>query len=206
MNSITLPENCRRNNRSFLCLGTSRQPLRCFFSFSFTVFTERRVHILRHELLLFLTRLASFFLLFFSSYPMFVHLNLCSSNTVVHHMPYLNDGPDVKRNITWGPIEKQQRLTDMLKLQEFAGAVDNISKFKKLKKRQASYIEYDKFANSRLREGYFCYNCIYWINIEGGCDDLFEFSNSSIIIESTVFLIWELADLYKSGRREDRGL
>jgi hypothetical protein len=54
------------------------------------------------------------------------------------------------------------------KIKEVAGAVDNISKFKKLNKRQASYIEYDKFATSNLREGYFCYNCIYWINIEGG--------------------------------------
>ena len=54
------------------------------------------------------------------------------------------------------------------KIKEVAGAVDNISKFKKLNKRQASYIEYDKFARSNLREGYFCYNCIYWINIEGG--------------------------------------
>ena len=54
------------------------------------------------------------------------------------------------------------------KIKEVAGAVDNISKFKKLNKRQASYIEYDKFASSNLREGYFCYNCIYWINIEGG--------------------------------------
>ena len=54
------------------------------------------------------------------------------------------------------------------KIKEVAGAVDNISKFKKLSKRHASYIEYDKFASSNLREGYFCYNCIYWINIEGG--------------------------------------
>ena len=40
------------------------------------------------------------------------------------------------------------------KIKEVAGAVDNISKFKKLNKRQASYIEYDKFASSNLREGY----------------------------------------------------
>lgn len=54
------------------------------------------------------------------------------------------------------------------KIKEAVGAIDNISKFEKLSKLKASYIEYDKFADSNLRQGYFCYNCIYWINIEGG--------------------------------------
>jgi hypothetical protein len=71
-----------------------------------------------------------------------------------------------------GPCRGTIELTDMVKvarkIKEVAGAVDNISKFKKLSKRHASYIEYDKFTSSNLREGYFCYNCIYWINIEGG--------------------------------------
>jgi hypothetical protein len=54
------------------------------------------------------------------------------------------------------------------KIKEAAGAMDNLAKFKKRSKLQASYIEYDKFADSNLHEGYFCYNCIYWINMAGG--------------------------------------
>ena len=46
------------------------------------------------------------------------------------------------------------------KIKEAVGAVDNLSKFKKFNKLKASYIEYDKFADSNLHEGYFCYNCI----------------------------------------------
>lgn len=54
------------------------------------------------------------------------------------------------------------------KIKEAVGAVDNLAKFKKFSKLKASYIEYDKFADSNLHEGYFCYNCIYWINQGGG--------------------------------------
>src|ERR671931_809968 len=54
------------------------------------------------------------------------------------------------------------------KIKEAVGAVDNLSKFKKFNKLKASYIEYDKFADSNLHEGYFCYNCIYGINLSGG--------------------------------------
>ena len=54
------------------------------------------------------------------------------------------------------------------KIKEAAGAIDNLAKFKKRSKLQASYIEYDKFADSNLHEGYFCYNCIYWANADGG--------------------------------------
>jgi hypothetical protein len=54
------------------------------------------------------------------------------------------------------------------KIKEAVGAVDNLSKFKKFSKLKASYVEYDKFADSNLHEGYFCYNCIYWIASSGG--------------------------------------
>jgi hypothetical protein len=54
------------------------------------------------------------------------------------------------------------------KVKEGVGAVDNLSKFKKFSKLKASYVEYDKFSDSNLHEGYFCYNCIYWINMSGG--------------------------------------
>jgi hypothetical protein len=54
------------------------------------------------------------------------------------------------------------------KFKEPVGVFDNLSKFEKFSKLKASYIEYDKFADSILRLGYFCYNCIYWINSDGG--------------------------------------
>ena len=54
------------------------------------------------------------------------------------------------------------------KIKEAAGAVDNLTKFQKFSKLKASYVEYDQFADSNLHEGYFCYNCIYWVNQGGG--------------------------------------
>lgn len=54
------------------------------------------------------------------------------------------------------------------KIKEAAGAADNLSQFKKRSKLQANYIENDKFTDSNLHEGYFCYNCIYWLNTAGG--------------------------------------
>jgi hypothetical protein len=54
------------------------------------------------------------------------------------------------------------------KIKEAAGIFDNLSKFEKFSKLKASYIEYDKFADSNLHQGYFCYNCIYWVNAKGG--------------------------------------
>jgi hypothetical protein len=54
------------------------------------------------------------------------------------------------------------------KIKEAVGAVDNLTKFKKFSKLKASYVEYDAFADSNLHEGHFCYNCIYWINADGG--------------------------------------
>jgi hypothetical protein len=67
------------------------------------------------------------------------------------------------------------------KIKEAVGAVDNISKFKKFSKLKASYIEYDKFADSNLHEGYFCYNCIYWINASGGKCMLVEDEGSDVL-------------------------
>jgi hypothetical protein len=54
------------------------------------------------------------------------------------------------------------------KIKEAAGVFDNLSKFEKFSKLKASYIEYDKYADSNLHQGYFCYNCIYWVNAKGG--------------------------------------
>ena len=54
------------------------------------------------------------------------------------------------------------------KVKGVAGAVDNMTRLKKRTKLEASYAEYDKFSDSNLHEGYFCYNCIYWANADGG--------------------------------------
>jgi hypothetical protein len=67
------------------------------------------------------------------------------------------------------------------KIKEAVGAVDILSKFQKFSKLKASYIEYDKFADSNLHEGYFCYNCIYWINASGGKCMLVEDSGPDVL-------------------------
>ena len=67
------------------------------------------------------------------------------------------------------------------KIKEAVGAVDNLSKFQKFSKLKASYIEYDKFADSNLHEGYFCYNCIYWISAGGGKCMLVEDSGPDVL-------------------------
>jgi hypothetical protein len=54
------------------------------------------------------------------------------------------------------------------KIKEATGAAGNLTKFKKFSKLKASYVEYDKFSDSNLHEGYFCYNCIFWIDTGGG--------------------------------------
>ena len=43
-----------------------------------------------------------------------------------------------------------------------------VTKFQKQSKLKAGYIERDEFKNSNLQKGFFCYNCIYWINMTGG--------------------------------------
>jgi hypothetical protein len=53
-------------------------------------------------------------------------------------------------------------------IKEVVGSVDSLTRFRKLTKAKASYIEYEKFTDSNLHEGYFCYNCIYWIPLGGG--------------------------------------
>ncbi|HXG06315.1 MAG TPA: hypothetical protein VNI77_03205 [Nitrososphaera sp.] len=52
------------------------------------------------------------------------------------------------------------------RIKEAFGNIDNLTKNRS--KLWAFYTEYDKFADSSLHEGYFCYNCIYWVNQSGG--------------------------------------
>jgi hypothetical protein len=54
------------------------------------------------------------------------------------------------------------------KIKEATGAAGNLTEFKKFSKLKASYIQYHKFSDSNLHEGYFCYNCIFWIDAGGG--------------------------------------
>ena len=52
---------------------------------------------------------------------------------------------------------------------EKAGDImENVTKFKKQSKLSAGYIERDEFRDSNLKKGFFCYNCIYWIDMSGG--------------------------------------
>ena len=53
-------------------------------------------------------------------------------------------------------------------IEKTSDTVDNVSKFQKLSKLKAGYFERDEFKNSNLQKGFFCYNCIYWIDITGG--------------------------------------
>jgi hypothetical protein len=46
--------------------------------------------------------------------------------------------------------------------------MDKMTKFQKQSKLKAGYIERDEFKNSNFQKGFFCYNCIYWINMTGG--------------------------------------
>jgi hypothetical protein len=46
--------------------------------------------------------------------------------------------------------------------------MDNVTKFQKQSKLKVGYVERDEFKNSNLHKGFFCYNCIYWIDMTGG--------------------------------------
>jgi hypothetical protein len=46
--------------------------------------------------------------------------------------------------------------------------IGNVSKFQKLSKLKSGYMEREEFKDSDLHKGFFCYNCIYWIDMTGG--------------------------------------
>ena len=46
--------------------------------------------------------------------------------------------------------------------------MDNLAKFQKQSKLKAGYIERNEFKNSNFQKGFFCYNCIYWMDMSGG--------------------------------------
>lgn len=53
-------------------------------------------------------------------------------------------------------------------IEKASDIVDNTAKFQKQSKLKAGYIERNEFKNSNLHKGFFCYNCIYWIDMSGG--------------------------------------
>jgi hypothetical protein len=54
------------------------------------------------------------------------------------------------------------------KIKEAVGAVDNLSKFKKFSKLEASYVEYDKFEDSNLHEVYLATTVYIGLLLSGG--------------------------------------
>ena len=53
-------------------------------------------------------------------------------------------------------------------IEKASDIVDNATKFQKQSKLKVGYVERDEFKNSNLHKGFFCYNCIYWIDMTGG--------------------------------------
>ena len=53
-------------------------------------------------------------------------------------------------------------------IEKTSDIVDNTAKFQKQNKLKAGYIEREEFKDSDIHKGFFCYNCIYWIDMTGG--------------------------------------
>jgi hypothetical protein len=59
-------------------------------------------------------------------------------------------------------------MSDKNIVEKAADVVGNITKFQKQSKLKSAYVEREEFKGANLHEGYFCYNCIYWIDSLGG--------------------------------------
>ncbi len=59
-------------------------------------------------------------------------------------------------------------MSDKNIIEKTADIVENITKVKKASKLKIAYVERDEFKDSDLQRGYFCYNCIYWLDTMGG--------------------------------------
>ena len=59
-------------------------------------------------------------------------------------------------------------MSDKNIFEKAADIVENVTKFQKLSKLKAGYLERAEFKDSNLKKGFFCYNCIYWIDMTGG--------------------------------------
>lgn len=59
-------------------------------------------------------------------------------------------------------------MSDKNIFEKAADIMENVTKFQKQSKLKAGYLERDEFKDSNLKKGFFCYNCIYWIDMVGG--------------------------------------
>jgi hypothetical protein len=76
-------------------------------------------------------------------------------------MQYAPYGHQMKRRFAKAMSDKNifEKAKDM---------IGNVTKFQKQSKLKAGYLECDEFKDSNYEEGYFCYNCIYWMDTSGG--------------------------------------
>jgi hypothetical protein len=73
-----------------------------------------------------------------------------------------------KAKDTMGDVIEKAKDTMGDVTEKASDTMDNMTKFQKQSKLKAGYVERDEFKNSNLQRGFFCYNCIYWINMSGG--------------------------------------
>ena len=59
-------------------------------------------------------------------------------------------------------------MSDKNIIEKAADVVGNVTKFQKQSKLKAGYLEREEFKDSDLHSGFFCYNCIYWVDSMGG--------------------------------------
>jgi hypothetical protein len=59
-------------------------------------------------------------------------------------------------------------MSDKNIIEKAADVVGNITKFQKQSKLKAAYMAREEFKDSDLHKGFFCYNCIYWVDSMGG--------------------------------------
>ena len=59
-------------------------------------------------------------------------------------------------------------MSDKNIIEKAADVLGNVTKFQKQSKLQSGYMERNEFKDSDLHAGYFCYNCIYWLDSMGG--------------------------------------
>jgi hypothetical protein len=59
-------------------------------------------------------------------------------------------------------------MSDKNMIEKAVDVVGNIAKFQKQSKLKAAYMAREEFKDSDLHKGFFCYNCIYWVDSMGG--------------------------------------
>jgi hypothetical protein len=59
-------------------------------------------------------------------------------------------------------------MSDKNILEKAGDILENVTKFQKQSKLKSGYLERDEFKASNLKKGFFCYNCIYWVDMAGG--------------------------------------